>query len=125
MRPPFSLCLGVVLVALVVSTAPILAHHGWSGNSEQEFEIKGTVESGVSLAGPHATMKVRSNNQVWDCTLAPPARTQAAGLKEGVIPVGAQVTIQGHRSSDPKRFEIKTERVIWNNHTYNVYPDRK
>jgi hypothetical protein len=125
MRQPFFLCFGIAIVALTVSFSPVLAHHGWSGNSDKEFELSGTVESGVSLAGPHATMKVRSNGQVWDVTLAPPPRTEAAGLKEGVIPVGAQVTIQGHRSLDPKKFEIKTERVIWNGRTFNVYPDRK
>jgi len=125
MRQPFFLCFGIALVALTVSFSPVLAHHGWSGNSDKEFELSGTVESGVSLAGPHATMKVRSNGQVWDITLAPPPRTEAAGLKEGVIPVGAQVTIQGHRNLDPKKFEIKTERVIWKGRTYNVYPDRK
>jgi len=125
MRSQFSFCLGIAVVTLVVSLTPALAHHGWSGNSEKEFEITGTVESPVSLAGPHATMKIKSNGQVWDLTLAPPARTQAAGLKEGVIPVGAQVTVQGHRNSDPKRFEMKTERVIWNGKTFNVYPDRK
>ena len=125
MRQPFFLCFGIALVALTVSFSPVLAHHGWSGNSDKEFELSGTVESGVSLAGPHATMKVRSNGQVWDVTLAPPPRTEAAGLKEGVIPVGAQVTIQGHRNLDPKKFEIKTERVIWKGRTYNVYPDRK
>ena len=125
MRQPFFLCFGLAIVALTVSFSPVLAHHGWSGNSDKEFELSGTVESGVSLAGPHATMKVRSNGQVWDVTLAPPPRTEAAGLKEGVIPVGAQVTIQGHRNLDPKKFEIKTERVIWNGRTFNVYPDRK
>jgi hypothetical protein len=125
MRQPFFLWLGIAIVALTVSFSPVLAHHGWSGNSDKEFELSGTVESGVSLAGPHATMKVRSNGQVWDITLAPPPRTEAAGLKEGVIPVGAQVTIQGHRNLDPKKFEIKTERVIWKGRTYNVYPDRK
>ena len=125
MRQPFFLCFGIALVALTVSFSPVLAHHGWSGNSDKEFELSGTVESGVSLAGPHATMKVRSNGQVWDITLAPPPRTEAAGLKEGVIPVKAQVTIQGHRNLDPKKFEIKTERVIWKGRTYNVYPDRK
>jgi len=125
MRQPFLLCFGIAIVALTVSFSPVLAHHGWSGNSDKEFELSGTVESGVSLAGPHATMKVRSNGQVWDITLAPPPRTEAAGLKEGVIPVGAQVTIQGHRNLDPKKFEIKTERVIWKGRTYNVYPDRK
>ncbi|PYS33295.1 MAG: hypothetical protein DMG14_32150 [Acidobacteria bacterium] len=125
MRSPFSLCVGIAIVAVSISIIPAFGHHGWGGNLDEEFQISGTVESGVSLAGPHATMKVRSEGQVWDITLAPPPRTQAAGLKEGVIPVGAQVTIQGHRNRDPKRFEIKTERVIWNNRTFNVYPDRK
>jgi hypothetical protein len=69
-------------------------------------------------------MKIRAEGQVWDITLAPPNRTSAAGLKEGVIQVGATVTIHGHRNSDPKRFEVKTERVTWNNRVFAVYPDR-
>ena len=89
-----------------------------------QLEITGTVEQVVSLAGPHATMKVRAQGQLWEITLAPPARTQSAGLTDKAIPVGAQVTIHGHRNSDPKRFEIKTERVTWNGKTFNVYPDR-
>ncbi len=125
MRSPFFLGIGVAILALSVSASPALAHHGWSGNLDEEFQISGTVESGVSLAGPHATMKIRAEGQIWDLTLAPPPRTQAAGLKEGVIPVGATVTIHGHRNRDPKRFEIKTERVTWNGRTFNVYPDRK
>jgi len=114
----------IVLSAFVLSALPATAHHGWSGNASEEFELSGTVESGVSLAGPHATMKVRAQGQVWEITLAPPARTQGAGLKEGVIPVGAQVTVHGHRNMDPKRFEVKTERVTWNGKTFNVYPGR-
>jgi hypothetical protein len=115
----------MVLPALAVAALPAAAHHGWSGNADEEFEIVGTVESGVSLAGPHATMKIRAEGQVWDVTLAPPPRTERAGLKEGLIPVGAQVTIHGHRNRDGKRNEIKTERVTWNGRTFNVYPDRK
>ena len=109
---------------LALSALPVSAHHGWSGNFTEEFELTGTVETGVSLAGPHATMKVKADGKVWDITLAPPARTERAGLKEGIIPVGAMVTIQGHRNRDAKRLEIKTERVIWNGRTFNVYPDR-
>jgi hypothetical protein len=122
MRSGFSICVAVILA---LSSLPLSAHHGWSGNSEKEFEITGTVEKGVSLAGPHATMKVRADGQVWDITLAPPARTDQAGLKEGTIPVGAKVTIHGHRNLDPKRYEIKGERVLWNGRTFDVYPDRK
>jgi hypothetical protein len=123
MRSRLSLCAGILILAL--SGVPALAHHGWGGNLDEEFEITGTVEKGVSLAGPHATMKIRAQNQVWDLTLAPPARTADAGLKEGIIPVGATVTIHGHRNRDLKRFEIKTERVTWNGRTFDVYPDRK
>jgi hypothetical protein len=113
-----------VASALALSSIPAAAHHGWAGNSEKEFELTGTVEQAVSLAGPHASMKVKAQGQVWDITLAPPARTERAGLKEGIIPVGAEVKVHGHRNSDPKRFEVKTERVTWNGKTFNVYPDR-
>ena len=69
-------------------------------------------------------MKIRADGQLWDITLAPPARTERAGLKPATLPVGAQVTVSGHRNSDPKRFEIKTERVTYKGTLYNVYPDR-
>jgi hypothetical protein len=124
MHSRVSLYFGLGVVALLVAL-PVAAHHGWGGNFDQEFELTGTVETGVSLAGPHATMKVRdADGKVWDITLAPPARTQRAGLREGTIPVGAAVKIQGHRNRDMKRLEIKTERVIWNGQTFAVYPDR-
>src|ERR1051326_5590553 len=109
------------ILALSLSALPAFAHHGWAGNSDEEFELTGTVEQGVSLVGPHATMKLRADGKFWDLTLAPPARTQAAGLKEGIIPVGSEVTIHGHRNRDAKRFEVKTERVTWKDRTFNVY----
>jgi hypothetical protein len=121
----FLLFSGAVILAVSVTAFPVLAHHGWGGNQTEEFELTGTVERGVSLAGPHGSMRIKdAGGQVWDITLAPGARTDRAGLKEGVIPVGAQVTVQGHRNRDLKRYEVKTERVIWNGKTYNVYPDR-
>jgi hypothetical protein len=115
----------VLAAAVVLSPVAGLAHHGWGGNATEEFELSGVVETPVSLAGPHATMKIRSGDgQIWDITLAPPPRTSASGLKEGVIPVGAKVTVHGHRNRDRNRFEVKTERVSWNGKVYAVYPDR-
>jgi hypothetical protein len=121
-------------LALVIPTAfalatvlaiPAYAHHGWGGNSEQQSELTGTVEVPVSLAGPHATMKLRVDGQVWDITMAPPNRTQASGLREGVIPAGATVTVSGHKNKTPNRFEMKTERVTWNGKVFAVYADRQ
>lgn len=126
MHSRLSLCICLGILAASLSALPALAHHGWAGNSDEEFELTGTVERGVSLAGPHATMQIRAaDGKVWDLTLAPPARTERAGLKEGIIPVGAAVTIHGHRNRDANRLEVKTERVTWNGRTFNVYPDRK
>jgi hypothetical protein len=120
-RLPFVI-LAIVLAA-AVSAVPAAAHHGWGGNSEQESELTGTVETPVSLAGPHATMKIRVNGQVWDITLAPSNRTAGAGLKEGIIPAGATVTVVGHKNKTANRFEMKTERVTWNGKVFAVYPD--
>jgi hypothetical protein len=116
--------ISMALAAFAIAVLPAAAHHGWGGQGQEEFQLSGTVEQTVSLAGPHATMKVRAQGQVWDITLAPAARTSAAGLNEKTIPVGSQVTIHGHRSTDPKRFEVKTERVTWNGKTFAVYPNR-
>jgi hypothetical protein len=124
MNTRFNVYLGGSILVLSLLALPVSAHHGWGGNATEEFEISGTVETGVSLAGPHATMRILADGQIWDITLAPPARTDRAGLKEGIIPVGAQVTIHGHRNRDPNRFEVKTERVVWNARTFNVYPNR-
>jgi hypothetical protein len=122
MRSRFSSWIAVT--ALALSPLTVAAHHGWAGNATEEFEISGTVESPLNMSGPHATMKIRAEGQVWDLTLAPPPVTKNAGLVENVIPVGAKVTVHGHRNRDPKRFEIKTERLTWNGRTFDVYPNR-
>ncbi len=111
--------------ALSLGAVQASAHHGWAGQQAEQFELTGKLRTDVSLAGPHGTMQiVDAAGQVWDVTLAPPARTERSGLKPGVIPLGAEITISGHRSSDMKRFEVKTERVTYNGKNYDVYPDR-
>ena len=111
--------------ALALGTVQATAHHGWAGQQTEQSEVTGKLQTDVSLAGPHGSMQiVDDKGQVWDVTLAPAARTSAAGLKPGVIPMGATVTVRGNRSSDPKRFEIKTVRVTHDGKNYDVYPDR-
>jgi hypothetical protein len=101
------------------------AHHGWAGQQQEQTELTGKLKTDVSLTGAHGSMQiVDDKGQVWDITLAPAARTERAGLKPGVIPMGATVTIRGNRNSDMQRFEVKTVRVTHDGKNYDVYPDR-
>ena len=114
---------GVVLIALALA-GPASAHHGWSEYQDEQSELTGTLETAVSLAGPHATAQIRVNDDVWDLVFAPSPRTASAGLTEDVIPVGDEVTASGHRHLDPATLEMKVERLTWNETLFNVYPDR-
>jgi hypothetical protein len=116
--------LAAIALMAVVLAAPVSAHHGWSEYQDEQFEITGTLETPVSLAGPHATAQIRADDELWDVVLAPSTRTASAGLTEDVIPVGATVTASGHRHLDEATLEIKTERLTWNGTVFNVYPER-
>ena len=117
--------LASVAAIALLTARPASAHHGWDGYFEAEFEISGTVTMPISLAGPHAQLSIKAaDGHVWTLVLAPPPLMAAAGLKDGMIPVGSRVVAHGHRHKDGDRYEVKTERLVWNGKTYNVYPGR-
>lgn len=121
--------LRVAMAFTAITLVPLccfaLMHHGWTGYLEAEFEISGTVTTPVSLAGPHATLTIKgADGHSWNLVLAPPPMMSAAGLKDGMIPVGDKVVAHGHRHKDSDRYEVKTERLVWNGKTYNIYPGR-
>jgi hypothetical protein len=112
-------------VALALTSPSLLAHHGWSGQGTETFELNGTLHSPLQLAGPHASMRIKDKTgQVWDLTLSAAPRVEATGLKADTIPVGAPVTISGKRNLDKKKFEVKTERIVHAGRTYEVYAGR-
>ena len=114
--------LAIALLFTMVG-ANALAHHGWSGNTAGEIEVTGTVVTEVSLAGAHGTMQIKDvEGNLWDITLAPGPRTHRAGLREGTIPAGAEVTVIGERNDDPDVHEAKIRRVIWGDEVFDVYP---
>ena len=119
-----SVRIGLITTVLLCLAMPLSAHHGWGGQQDQESSVTGVVMQVPNLAGPHATMKIRVDQQVWDLTLSDGNRVTASGLKADTLKVGDTVTVHGHRSSDMKRFEMKTERVVHNGRTYAVYPNR-
>lgn len=109
------------LLAIAVAV-PAQAHHGWAVYSEQEGEVTGVVEA-AELGAPHGLIKVRTAEGVWDVMLAPPAAIQRAGLTLAAVPKGARVTARGHKRTDGSR-EIKTERLVVGQKTFDLYPSR-
>ena len=109
--------------AALALAAPSAAHHGWAGYLDEEFSLTGTVES-ANLGGPHGLLRVRAGQALWDVVLAPPTRNQRAGLTREAVPRGTRVTARGHRHRDPQRLEMKTERLVVGNRTFDLYPER-
>ena len=109
---------------LCVLALPSLAHHGWSGQGQEQIEVTGEVHKPVNLVNPHASLQIVADGQVWDVTLAPPSRTESAGLTAKTLAVGDQVTVRGNRNTDPKRYELKAVRVSSGGRNYDLYPER-
>lgn len=114
--------LAAALAAVALGT-PSAAHHGWAGYEDAEFSLTGVVER-ANLGGPHGLLRVRAGRAVWDVVLAPPTRNQRAGLSAEAVPRGTRVTARGHRHRDHQRLEMKTERLVVGNRTFDLYPER-
>lgn len=115
--------LAVLIAALASVAAPAAAHHGWSAYSDKESSVTGVVES-ADLGAPHGAIKVRAREGVWNVMLAPPGAIQRSGLTLRAIPAGTRVTARGHKRTDGA-LEIKTERLVVGNTTYDLYPARR
>lgn len=113
-----------IAVSALGIALPVLAHHGWTGYLQDDFTLAGSVEA-ATLGNPHGLIKLRAGDgKMWDVVLGPPANQRRAGLTEDLVPKGAQATAHGHRHQDPNRLEIKTERLVVDGRTFDIYPDR-
>jgi len=115
---------GASLAVLMGLSAPAQAHHGWGWYGGEAFELTGTVED-ANMGGPHGQLKLRVNGELWDVILAPPGRNNRAGLQNSIVEIGMEVTARGHRwKDDAGRLEMKTERLVVGDTTYDLYPER-
>jgi hypothetical protein len=106
--------------AVALISAPAFAHHGWGGYENRESNIVGTVLEQVNLAGAHASIKLQGEDgQIWNVILSPPHSTVAAGIREQTFPVGAKLTVSGHRHMS--RHEMKTEELTMGQRTFSLY----
>lgn len=115
-------------ILAAIAAAPFLAshataHHGWAWTSSEPFVLTGTIED-LYIGNPHAMLRVRAEDGVWEVDLAPLVPTTNAGFVEGVAAPGDDVTAYGYRSADESQRWMKAARIVVNGETYDVYPRR-
>lgn len=112
----------ILALASTLAGGAAFAHHGWNAYAEQESSVQGAVVS-AQLGAPHGMIRVKAADGVWNVMLSPPSAIQRSGLTLAAIPAGTRVTARGHKRTDGT-LEIKTERLVVGNRTYDLYPAR-
>ncbi|RAH99766.1 hypothetical protein DLJ53_18560 [Acuticoccus sediminis] len=111
------------LVPIVLAPTAVLAHHGWSWTTGGNIELTGVITS-VKLGNPHGVLTVDAGGEVWTVEVGQPWRNSRAGLKDGDLAEGVEVTVHGQPSAEPDHRLMKAERIIIAGTLYDLYPDR-
>ena len=102
--------IALALLALVLTPAAALAHHGWSGyDASQVLNLTGTIRE-ADYEHPHGYVKLQTPDKTWLVVLAPPSRMENRGLPREMLKPGTTATVVGYPNrSDPG--EMRAERV--------------
>jgi hypothetical protein len=116
---------GAVILTLLLAapTMPVLAHHGWLWAEQETFELTGTIRE-ARLGNPHGLLEVDSGGEIWTVEVGQPWRNERAGLTDEDLRPGVDLTVSGHRSSDPAEKLMKAERILIQGKMHDLYPDR-
>lgn len=72
----------VLAAAALTLSAGIAAHHGWAWTEDEESRLEGKIVT-LHDQNPHAHLKLRDNQGVWEVDLASPAASgRGASPKE-------------------------------------------
>lgn len=111
----------LIALTLVFTWTLAQAHHGWRWTENGQFELIGVIEK-VTLGAPHGTLTVDAEGEKWTVVVGHPDRNKKAGLVPADFAVGAEVTVLGQRSTDPKSKQVKAITVMLAGKAYDLYP---
>jgi hypothetical protein len=115
---------GIVIAALTaLSSAPGIAHHGWSWTTGGNIELTGIIKS-ARLGNPHGVLKVDAEGEEWTVEVGQPWRNERAGLKTGDLATGVEVKIVGEPSANMSDKRVKAEKIYIGDREYVLYPGR-
>ena len=114
---------GAALAAAVLLPAAALAHHGWSWTTGENIELTGVITE-ARLGNPHGELTLDVDGTAWTVEVGQPWRNTRAGLGDGDLAPGVQLTVSGEPSADPDEKRLKVERLWIDGAEHELYPDR-
>ena len=108
---------------VVLLPAVALAHHGWSWTTGENIELSGTITE-ARLGNPHGELTLDVGGTLWTVEVGQPWRNSRAGLEDGDLAEGVELTVSGEPSADPDEKLLKVERLWIDGVEYELYPDR-
>ena len=95
-----------LLAALLLSAAPVWAHHAFSAefDGNKQVKLKGTIAK-MEWINPHAWLHVdvKENDGTvtrWAIELGPPNSLITRGWTKQSVPVGLEVAVVGYQAKD-------------------------
>lgn len=112
-----------VFAAFALSATAALAHHGWSWTSGGNIELTGVIET-AELGNPHGVLTVDADGEIWTVEVGQPWRNERAGLRDGDLAPGIEITAIGEPAADRDEQRMKAERLRIGGEDYALYPER-
>ena len=108
-----------ILVAAMLGSSPVRAHHGWSSyDAASVIKVETPVKT-VRYANPHGEIEIDYQGKTWVVVLAPPSRMQTRGLPKEDLVEGATVTMEAYPRRDGTP-EMRAERITLNGKTVEL-----
>ena len=104
----------VAVIAALVASVPLSAHHSWPVSMDRLVTVKGTVQK-IEWTNPHPmfTVEVRDGSKAETWLIGGPAinRMEANGWTKNTIKPGDVVTGIGYQFSDGQKI-VRLERLV-------------
>lgn len=124
MRRLMQLSGSLAALAVAITAAPALAHHGWTWAVEEQSTLHAIVTE-VSMAPPHPSLKVRdAQGTIWQIDLGNPNQTERSGFTGTSAKAGDAITVLGNKHKDAGNRLMKAVRITVGTNIYDMYPER-
>lgn len=110
------------ILTLTLTTAA-LAHHGWRWTTGGNIELTRIIRD-ADLGNPHGILTVDVEGEMWTVEVGQPWRNARAGLEDGDLAPGVEITVDGEPSADVSERRLKAERLTIAGRLYELYPRR-